>query len=457
MLTPIRFSPLGQWYRADDGRGALLVAPDLVADDESRQRLVDAVVRVRQIHEAELLDIADVVADEGRVWVLAAGPAEPCLSEVMSRTDDGLDLVGARTVLRDVGNGLAALHAIGLGHGGVSPQTIVLTTAGVAVLTEAALAAPLLGQPVELAADARGWAATATTLAAQWGRGDGPGARTLMAAAATADRSGFAAALDVLPVDDGQSVERARAALARHAVVEVAGAVPATPEIAAAPEVVEAQAAILGVAAVPVGAATMLGARRPAPAAVPVGSDTVLGARHSGPAVVGESAGGVRFGPGVPAAASTAPPAVLAVADVLARRDDDARRRRRRTTRRRWLGTLIVLAAVAGYLLWRSSWTVSVHRAQVTATVRHTGTCQARIDFTGRITVGGVGQIRYQWLRSDGTRSATEHANVAPGQKHVTVHLLWSFSGPGHYDATARLHVWGSHEVTAQGSAAYDC
>lgn len=434
----------------------MLVAPDLLADDASRQRLVDAVVRVRQIHEAELLDIADVVADEGRVWVLAAGPAEPCLSEVMSRTDDGLDLVAARTVLRDVANGLEALHASGLAHGGVSPQTIVLTAAGVAVLTEATLAAPLLGQPVELAADARGWAATATTLAAQWGRGDGPGARTLMAAAATADRSGVAAALDVLPVDDGQSVERARAALARHAVVEVAGEVRATPEIAVAAEVVGAQAAISDVAAVPLGGATMLGARRPA-AAVPVGSETMLGARHSGPAVVGESGGAVRFGPGVPAAASTAPPAVLAVAEVLARRDDDARWRRRRTRRRRWLGTLVVLAAVAGYLLWHSSWTVSVHGAQVTATVRHTGTCEARIDFTGRITVGGVGQIRYQWLRSDGTRSATERANVAPGRKRVTVHLLWSFSGPGHYDATARLHVWGSHEVTAQGSAAYDC
>jgi hypothetical protein len=147
----------------------------------------------------------------------------------------------------------------------------------------------------------------------------------------------------------------------------------------------------------------------------------------------------------------------LAVLELLSRQNAESRKRKRRTTRRRWLMTVAIVLAVAGYLVWRSGWTVSVQRANVVAYVQSSGACAATIDFAGTIDVGGVGQIRYQWVRSDGTRSAVERRNVLPGQSTVTTHLFWAFSGPGRYRATARLDVWGSGHVQGRATATYDC
>ena len=80
------------------------------------------------------------------------------------------------------------------------------------------------------------------------------------------------------------------------------------------------------------------------------------------------------------------------------------------------------------------------------------------VDVVGTVTTDGrAGTFTYQWLRSDGQVSAELTGSVADGVTSTQVHLMWTFSGPGTYPASATLRVLRPDPVEAVGHLTYSC
>ncbi|GLW71082.1 hypothetical protein Kpho02_33810 [Kitasatospora phosalacinea] len=136
-----------------------------------------------------------------------------------------------------------------------------------------------------------------------------------------------------------------------------------------------------------------------------------------------------RFGPGVPPGAAAVWRGEVAAAP-----------------RRRWdrwlLVPLVLLLALLGYLLW-DRYGRPVEVAGVTARTAAAGPgCDGTAVVTGVLeTDGGEGEVRYRWVRSDGTDSGPVVQHVEAGRRRTEVRLEWAFRGHGEYAATARLEV----------------
>jgi hypothetical protein len=484
MLTPVRHAPVGQWHRTEEGSGALLLDPTAVRDEPWRERLVQLVLRLQEKESPGTVGVADVIAEGERVWLVAAGPVEPTLADLLARPG-GPGPGGARAVLHDVAVALLALHEVGIVHGGLSAHAVVVRPDGAALLNEVGLVPLLLGRPASAEADVAAWSSLADSLAAAWGGRD---LASITAAATTAHGHGLSAALARLEPStaDRAALRDAVTAPSRATVTTpfpapppppVLGPAPA-PQVAAAPasqappqagmpagaptgQLAEARATSYVVSAPPPPppppparldpAATMLGSRRKAAAPAAGGLSAATDRTGSGP---------IRFGPGVAAAVvagQATPAALLTLEHAAARRAQQSDRTRRRRNRTRLLTTVLIVALVVGWLLWRNSWTAYVHGVRVTATPAVPGPCARTVDFEGTVDAGGFGQVRYQWTRSDGTQSAVEHADVYPWAGTVHVHLYWSFSGPGRYRAVAQLKVWASSARSARADVIYHC
>ncbi|QKW23670.1 hypothetical protein HUT16_35315 [Kitasatospora sp. NA04385] len=137
-----------------------------------------------------------------------------------------------------------------------------------------------------------------------------------------------------------------------------------------------------------------------------------------------------RFGPGVPPRAAAVWRGESAV-EAPSRRWD------------RWLLLpLVLLLALLGYLLW-DRYLRPVEVVGVTAAAPAAGPgCDGTAVVTGTLeTDGGGGDVRYRWVRSDGTDSGPVVQHVAAGRRSTGVTLEWTFQGHGEFDATARLEV----------------
>lgn len=161
-----------------------------------------------------------------------------------------------------------------------------------------------------------------------------------------------------------------------------------------------------------------------------------------------------RFGPGVPAAApagpswpSTAPPPV-----------------RPRRSPWRVVGSVlsglltVALLAVVGLYLWERINPLEIE--SVTATVMEPpgNRCDITVDVAATVrTNGNAGTIRYQWLRvnAEPTSLLTEH--VGRGQRTVTLHLKWAFSGVGTTKETAIINITSPAPIQSQTSFVYNC
>jgi hypothetical protein len=218
------------------------------------------------------------------------------------------------------------------------------------------------------------------------------------------------------------------------------------------------------------GEQTQLGQRgRPGEAASPSGtSDTQLGRRgeqngqetglgrrvrgEQDPGPVPDDEGVVRFGPGVPRT-----PAASPTWSATRERQGAARRRRRP----RWIGALITVALVAGvlaYLLTRTGDPLQAHAQSVTAAVGP-GQCDTVVDVVGTIATNGrAGSVTYEWVRNDGQPTSVLSQTVPDGTDSTQVHLQWSFSGRGRFDARATLRVLDPAPVSeAVGTFTYSC
>jgi hypothetical protein len=422
----------GLWRRATTARGrergVLRLDPALVAAPDALARAAAGIEAVRRLDPPGVMRTADLVTDDaGRIWLVTEAPAGPTAADLLGRVDLGPASVAA--VVVDVATALAGLHAAGLAHGALSPDTVVVAPTGSAVLIEVGLAAALRGFGADPAADAAAWADLVGTLDAAWAGGAG----LFGPAAATARSDGLAAALDAI----AETVWARPDLVRRYALVTAAAATPAR---AAAPTPPDA-----GPSA---GSRTLLPEEATRPGRrgrdVPAADRPATGVR-------------LRFGPGVPPAG----PRPVGRATPPAAPTPPPGRPPNRRRRRAVLSGLLTLAlaiGVVGVLWWRQRDPLDVTAAEVTTTIPAGSACDVTVDVVGTVrTNGRAGTFSYRWVRSDGGRSEVLDQSVAAGVSSVRVHLYWTFRGRGTYRATATLQVVRPTATEAAGVYTYAC
>ncbi|MFJ2031632.1 hypothetical protein [Streptosporangium sp. NPDC087985] len=421
---------LGTWSSAvaDDGRpgSALSFDPRLVADPAARDRLVAAVVSDRRLTQdgvTGLVPVADLVAAQGEVWLLTTEPVSPAVTDLLPQTP-GVprpDAGSAATILMEVAQTLLAVHAAGLAHGALHAGTVVITPGGSALLAERGLADAIHGRPPAPERDVAAWASLARDLAANWAAAS-PGAAGLFERAATAASArGLAAARDVL----------------------LAGGDLLPPGFTTRDRLIETIHRWSS-------HDTRTRGGRPVPApSVPDEGDlvTLLHPPGSGEGRTGDVV--MRFGPGVPVETTAArlwragrdqqrtePPSGR-----LQMPGARARGSRRRTALSSAILALMVVAALAAWLLRLSTVPLEVTGLEVTAPKKTQG-CDATVRIRGVLTTNGsAGEIHYRWKRSDRKEAIEQTDTVAAGETSHEVVLEWSVKGEGSFRGTATLQV----------------
>ncbi|MFJ9819188.1 hypothetical protein ACIRU3_28815 [Streptomyces sp. NPDC101151] len=232
-----RDTRLGTWHAllpdrsGDPVLGALRIDPALLGLSGTRERLAAVVLATAQLRLPGLAGTVDLVAEGGEVWLLTDRPPAPVLADVLSADGPRPDAGGAASILNETAQTLLALHRAGLAHGSLGPDTVVLTTDGVALLAEAALSTVLGDSPHaprragdtdaaavpppgaaqqvsgaahdvsgagphadRRSADITAWAALARALGAAWTPAGAPAADLFARCATTAESEGLAAA-----------------------------------------------------------------------------------------------------------------------------------------------------------------------------------------------------------------------------------------------------------------------
>ncbi|MFF4501111.1 hypothetical protein [Streptomyces sp. NPDC001401] len=497
----------GTWYALrpehDDAPspGALRIDRALLAPEGARERLATAVLAVARLRLPGVPATVDLVAEAGDVWLISARPPAPTLADIAAADGPRPDAGSVASVLNETAQTLLALHAAGLAHGSLAPDSVVLAPDGTALLAEAALGTAL-GDDTPAAsagrADITAWAALARTLGTTWAAAGTPAADLFARCAATAESGGLAAARavlvagrTVLPADFLQRTAlraATAAALADFTLQATKDAPPAaratgTPkppapgaettapvrgDDAARPAETDVRAAVRE----DVSADTRIDATATLPGrldnvprpAAPDDQATVLGRRNRtpgpGPAPTAATAGDddilLRFGPGVPVDEQETLRALWE------RTVPAAPVRRRRP--RAWIGATVVLTAMAvvvWLLLLRPSAGPSVTAAEVRAPAGRLH-CGQTADVIGVLTTDGHGgPVTYRWLRSDGHDSGELVHEAGRGDSTITVHLRWTVRGPGRFRGTARLQVLHqdgtSAPIEAEGTVRYSC
>lgn len=208
-----------------------------------------------------------------------------------------------------------------------------------------------------------------------------------------------------------------------------------------------------------VGTATALG-RRGRPVGTP-GDPTGLGGRGRGrvsdaeerAAAAGASPGPdevLRFGPGAPIRPASVP--------TWAAGGTTGPPKRRRPGRR--FGALLVIAVVVAglaFLLTRPHEALAVEAVSVQAAAPGTS-CDTTVDVVGTVTTNGrAGSVTYQWWRNDGQPSAVLTQSVPTGTRTTEVHLPWTLTGRGRFDAEATLRVLEPGPYESVGRFTYSC
>ncbi|NUR49674.1 MAG: hypothetical protein HOV71_16210 [Hamadaea sp.] len=465
---------IGTWQETStaDGRkvGALALPQQ---DREQLTRVVAAVNAVRRLALPGVVPIADLVGHGGRAWLISGAPIGPSIADLASRLTPGT----AATVLSDTGQTLMRLHQAGLAHGAVDASTVVVSPAGVALLSEVGVAAATAGRQPTAAEDAAAWA----ELARRIGGGD----QTLQVVAAAA-AAGLETGLRVLAAHasalPGFGDRSALAALPKQpAPLTVPGDIP-PPESttllpgAATEAAVQAtpqqRQPVIPQQAVPQQAVPQQAVPQQGPAQ-PVAQEhlaTQMARRTTEPPVqqpapVERSADGVlRFGQGpvaTPVTPSWTPPPT-------------AYRPPKKSLFKRVtgvLGSLLSLLLVLGVvyvLLLRFMPELGVPNplglfsaTQITGvTVQKVAvtTCNTQADVIGTVVTNGEpGTFAYEWVDSDGHRSGRLDQSVRKGEGSVQVHYYWGFSGKGSHKGTATLNILAPVQLTANAEVTYSC
>lgn len=190
----LRIGACGTWWSASTpgglALGLLQLEPGRFAAPAARARAAAAVAALRAANPVGVLRTSELVEEAGRAWLVVAAPPTPTVADLIT-AGGALDRGSAAGIAVDVAQALGALHALGLGHGGLAPETVVLTSAGAATLVEVGLLAALRDAPTDVDRDTGDWARLARELARL---APAPEAEALRAAAATAEVGGLATA-----------------------------------------------------------------------------------------------------------------------------------------------------------------------------------------------------------------------------------------------------------------------
>jgi hypothetical protein len=417
---------------------------------EQLTRVAATVAAVRRLNLAGVVPVADLIGHQGRAWLVSASPVGPSLAGLTNKLSPGV----VATVLSDTGQTLMKLHAAGVFHGAVDPSTVVISPAGVALLSEVGIAAATAGRQPTANEDGAAWAALARTLG-----GDHPTLQAVAAAAAAGLETGLrvlAANASTLPGFG----DRAALAAAPHAPAPGAADLPPEESTTLLPspsnEPAWQPAVIPTQQPAQEDLATRMG--RGAPAAAQSSSAQSGSAARGGDGVL-------RFGQGPVATPSTpqwTPPPPRTPSTP-----------KRRTGRRIMsaLGTLIFLVALlyaAAVLLGKApspqallqQWGFlnSVQVSSVTVAKADVTTCNSQADVVGTVVTNGEsGVFAYEWVDSDGHSSGRLNQTVRSGQGSVGVHYYWNFSGKGTHKGTATLRILAPNQIEATAPVSYTC
>lgn len=449
---------IGAWQETStaDGRkvGALALPQQ---EKEQLTRVVATVNAVRRLNLPGVVPVADLVGHAGRAWLIAASPVGPPLSSLAGRLHPG----AVATILSDTGQTLMRLHAAGISHGSLDASTVVVSPAGVALLSEVGVAAASAGRTATAQDDAAAWAELARRLG-----GDDPTLSAVAAAAAAGLETGLrvlAAHAAKLP---GFGDRVSLAALPKAAPAAPVDAPPA-----------ESTTLLPGQTDAAFGApAATAPAPSPAPAAHNAAEDAATRmARRSatgGGSTVEQSApvqrgseGVLRFGHGpaaTPATPSWTPPPAAAY------RPPRKSLFKRLTSLIGGLVSLLLVLGVGYVLALRFLPDAGIPNplglfspAQITGvTVQKVAvtTCNTQADVVGTIVTNGEpGTFAYEWVDSDGHRSGRLDQSVKEGQGSVQVHYYWGFSGKGSHKGTATLNILAPTQMTASAEVTYTC
>jgi tRNA A-37 threonylcarbamoyl transferase component Bud32 len=183
----LRVGACGTWWSAGTASGqpmALLqLEPELIIQPAARDRIATAVAAVRTINPAGVLRTTELLVDARKAWLMVAGVPRSTLADLLT-THATLPVGAAAGLAVDVAAALRELHAAGLSHGALAVDTVVLTAAGSATLSEVGVLAAAHGLPTDIGRDVAAWSALARQLA---GATTGREAELLVAAAAIAE------------------------------------------------------------------------------------------------------------------------------------------------------------------------------------------------------------------------------------------------------------------------------
>jgi tRNA A-37 threonylcarbamoyl transferase component Bud32 len=196
----LRVGACGTWWTAGSASGqpmALLqLEPELITQPAARDRIATAVAAVRTINPAGVLRTTELLVDARRAWLMVAGVPRSTLADLLA-AHATLPAGDAAGLAVDVANALRELHAAGLSHGALAVDTVVLTKAGAATLSEVGVLAAAHGLPTDIGRDVAAWSALARQLAAAT---TGREAELLLTAAATAEAGDLVTAVRRLDI-----------------------------------------------------------------------------------------------------------------------------------------------------------------------------------------------------------------------------------------------------------------
>jgi len=446
---------IGRWQETStaDGRkvGALALPQQ---DKEQLTRVVTAVNAVRKLALPGVVPVADLVGHAGRAWLISASPIGPSAADLAGRFTPGT----AATILSDTGQTLMRLHAAGIAHGALDPSTVVLSPAGVALLSEVGVAAAAAGRTPTAAQDAAAWAELARTVG-----GSDQTLQIVAAAAAAGLETGLrvlAAHASALP---GFGDRAALAALPKTpAPITVPDDIPPAESTTLLPG--QSEAAISQPAAIPAQQAAQIPVQQE-DLATRMARRSATNPPSAQPVPVERGPEGVlRFGQGPVATPSTPswtpPPTAYGPPKKSAFRKMTG-------LIGSLLSTLLVLG-LAYVLLLRFMPELgipnplglfsAVQVSGVTVQKVAVTTCDAQADVVGTVlTNGDPGTFAYEWVDSDGHHSKRLDQSVRKGEGSVQVHYYWNFSGKGSHKGTATLNILAPVQLSASAEVTYSC
>ena len=199
----VRTGACGTWWSAATPAGiplgVLQLDPGLLTPPVASDRAAAAVAAVRAVSPVGVQRTTELVIDRGRAWlVVASVPALTAadLVEAGAPLEPGL----TAGIAVDVGDALRDLHAVGLGHGDLTLDTVTISPGGTANLVEVGVLAALRDAPNDVGRDIAAWAALVRALAPLAPAGEG---QALLAAATEAEQGDLATAVRRLGVATG--------------------------------------------------------------------------------------------------------------------------------------------------------------------------------------------------------------------------------------------------------------